>query len=124
MSKSSATSGQARRSQPRAGTTRKRGLNRAQQRAIEIRAAETNAPVAQLEPLPETPSPEEPAFRRSTISTSRTRREKQRVRTPIVRTIALTREQEYSFIRSDLKRMTITAGSLLGLMVVLLFVLS
>ena len=39
------------------------------------------------------------------------------------RPMALTREQEYRFIRNDLNRLLITAGSLLLLMIVLLFLI-
>jgi hypothetical protein len=35
----------------------------------------------------------------------------------------LTREQEYSFIKADLRRLLITAGSLAVAMIVLLFVI-
>jgi hypothetical protein len=56
------------------------------------------------------------------------------VRTPVMRSVGratrpvvtvrkLTREQEYSFIRADLKRLLVTAGSLAAVMIVLLFVL-
>lgn len=41
---------------------------------------------------------------------------------PISRPIPLTRGQEYAYIRSDLRRLLITAGSLLVLMLVILFI--
>lgn len=37
--------------------------------------------------------------------------------------LSLDRNREYAFIRADLKRMIITAGLLLGLMIALLFVI-
>lgn len=39
----------------------------------------------------------------------------------IARPIVLSREQEFRFIRSDLRRLVITAGSLFVLMIALLF---
>lgn len=42
---------------------------------------------------------------------------------PAVRQIFLTRQQEYAFIRSDIRRLIITAGALFVLMIVLLFIL-
>jgi hypothetical protein len=40
----------------------------------------------------------------------------------IARPIVLTKEQEYRFIRSDLRRLATTAGALFVVMIVLLFV--
>jgi hypothetical protein len=40
-----------------------------------------------------------------------------------VRQIYLTREQEYAFIRADMRRLLLTAGGLFVLMIALLFVL-
>jgi hypothetical protein len=42
---------------------------------------------------------------------------------PVVTVRKLTREQEYSFIKADLRRLLVTAGSLGAVMIVLLFVL-
>jgi len=40
------------------------------------------------------------------------------------RTVALTREQEFAYIRSDMRRLVIIAGGLLAFMLVLLVVVS
>lgn len=39
------------------------------------------------------------------------------------RTVVMSREQEYSFIHADLRRLLLTAGALLLLMLVLLFII-
>ena len=41
----------------------------------------------------------------------------------MARPIVLSREEEYRYIRSDLRRLVFTAGSLLAVMIVLLVVL-
>jgi hypothetical protein len=41
----------------------------------------------------------------------------------MARPAVLTREQEYQYIRADMRRLIITAGSLLLLMVLLLFLI-
>jgi hypothetical protein len=51
-----------------------------------------------------------------------TARRAERQRRPTARP-ALTKEQEYDYIRSDLRRLIVTAGPLLLLMIGLLFVL-
>lgn len=45
------------------------------------------------------------------------------MRRPMARPAVLTREQEYQYIRADMRRLIITAGSLLLLMVLLLFLI-
>lgn len=62
----------------------------------------------------------EPVATSGTTSRRRAARETPRV---VARPIALTREEEYGFIRSDLRRLVVTAGSLLGVMLLLLLVL-
>lgn len=42
---------------------------------------------------------------------------------PAARVVPLTREQEYQFIREDMRRLVIIASGLLAIMVVLLFVI-
>jgi len=42
---------------------------------------------------------------------------------PIARPVPLTREQEYQFIREDMRRLIVIAGGLLALMLVLLVVI-
>ena len=41
----------------------------------------------------------------------------------MARPIVLSREEEYRYIRSDLRRLVVTAGSLLAVMIALLVVL-
>ena len=43
---------------------------------------------------------------------------------PVTRAIELTREQEFAYIRSDMRRLIIIAGALLALMLVLLILVS
>ena len=52
---------------------------------------------------------------------TRTRR---RVATPATRAVELTREQEFAYIRSDMRRLVLIAGGLLALMLVFLIVVS
>jgi len=79
---------------------------------MEVRSAESAAVEA---PAPESVrEPDAPAARTS----SRTRRRSSQVAAP--KAAILTRVQEYAYIRSDMRRMLITAGSLLAAMLVLL----
>jgi hypothetical protein len=82
---------------------------------MEIRAAETirelDAPGPVAEPV--IPSGPGAAVRRSVATASK--------RT-IARPVALTKAQEYRFIRTDLRRLLYTAAALFVLMIVLLFV--
>lgn len=93
----------------RAGRTR---LNRAQLRAMEIRAAETAARAR----APEEPDGEAAA----TVELGRRRRATTASRRAMARPIVLTREQEYQFIFQDLKRLGVTAAVLFALMIILL----
>jgi hypothetical protein len=63
-------------------------------------------------PLREGPIVDEPA------------RARRRVAMPATRVVELTREQEFAYIRADMRRLVIIAGGLLGLMLVLLIVVS
>ena len=54
------------------------------------------------------------------LTASRSRTTGTRVRA-VARPIALSRQQEYRFIRSDMRRMILTASALIVLMIVLLF---
>jgi|SRR6266508_27362 len=91
-------------------------LNRAQLRAMEVRAAETlhhhpsaqtAAPIEGDDTAPTSVLPRRgaPVSRRATA-----------------RPVALSKTQEYRFIRLDLRRLGMTAGALFVLMIVLLVV--
>lgn len=92
--------------------------NRAQQRAMEVRAAETRiaAPIAPTEV--EVASVE--GLPRRSVAAPRGRTTGARVRA-VARPIALTRQEEYRFIRNDMRRMIVTASGLIVLMIALLF---
>jgi hypothetical protein len=51
-------------------------------------------------------------------------RARRRVGIPTTLAVQLTREQEFAYIRSDMRRLVIIAGGLLALMFVLLIVVS
>jgi hypothetical protein len=90
-------------------------LNRSQLRAMEIRAAETvsEVDVPVIAPLDPTAPPVPGAAVRRAVATSK--------RT-IARPVALSKAQEFRFIREDLQRLLITAAALFVIMIVLLFV--
>jgi hypothetical protein len=96
-----------------------RKQNRAQRKAQEIRRAESSVPapldltvaVAQEEIVPVEVTAPAQASRR--VSRNKTQ----------AVTYVLPREVEYTYIESDLRRLIITAGALLVLMIVLLFLL-
>ncbi|HWK79127.1 MAG TPA: hypothetical protein VNP95_00095 [Thermomicrobiales bacterium] len=117
--------------------------NKAQQREAQIRAEQMAAdPSAEAlgieDAAPEaepvlTPEPERAVLAPDASATPATatrgasRRSEARGRTNRRATIApatpaITREQEYQFIRADLRRLLITAGTVLVLMLALLFV--
>lgn len=103
--------------QRRADRAAQSKLNRAQLRAMEIRAAETLAPE------------EEDVLAAGVVdaggaaaATLQPRRAASMSRRVIARPIVLSKEQEYRFIRSDLHRLGITAGLLFVVMIVLLVV--
>ncbi len=96
-----------------------RKQNRAQRKAQEVRMAESSAPA----PLDLTVTLDQdeivPAATTAPVQASRrvARTKAQAV------TYILPRDVEYAYIRSDLRRLILTAGALLVLMFVLLFVL-
>lgn len=71
-----------------------------------------SVPVREESPLP------------NTIVVSAPTRTRRRVATPVAPAVELTREQEFAYIRSDLRRLVIIAAGLLALMLVLLIVVS
>ena len=91
-------------------------VNRAQLRAMEVRAAETVRPAVPVADVAGPVVAAEPATsaRPSAIS---------RRRPVIAKPIVLTKEEEYRYIRADMRRLGITAGGLFVLMIALLFVL-
>ncbi|CAN5789614.1 hypothetical protein BH24CHL4_BH24CHL4_05680 [soil metagenome] len=91
-----------------------RKVNRAQLKAMEVRSAASvqAAPVADRTPW----EADVPARR----STTRTRRRTSQA--GVTKPALLTRAQEYAYIRSDFRRLVVTAGSLLVVMLVLLVV--
>lgn len=102
--------------------------NKAQQRASQVRAAQTvtAAPVAtRPEPAPAAPTVEEPPARpaRRERMTSRPNVRPRPAQSRIVaRPVGMTRDQEYALIKADLVRLLVTFGILMVLMLVLLLV--
>ncbi len=96
-------------------TSANRKINRAQRKAIEVRAAESRAVTQPIdEPLVENvPSK----------AGSRPRARRRSAHTIAPKPPAITRAQEYAFIRSDFRRLLVTAGSLLAAMLMLLFII-
>lgn len=89
---------------------REEKLSRAQIKAMEVRAAETVAVQSGAGVV--TVAPEIAVAPQRTVT-----------RRPMARPAVLTREQEYQYIRSDMRRLIITASSLLLLMVLLLLLI-
>jgi hypothetical protein len=84
---------------------------------MEVRRAET------LAPEPQNVTETAPADGSGVVAaTMRTRTAASMSRRVIARPVALTKQQEYAFIRSDLRRLGITAGLLFVMMIVLLFI--
>jgi hypothetical protein len=103
---------------PKSSKKSPRQPNRAQRRAQQVRIAETNAPapldmavVLDQEALVEAPA---------TAPILASRRPNRRQAAQQV-SYVLPREVEYAYIRADLRRLIITAGALLALMLLLLF---
>ena len=94
-------------------TTRK--PNRAQQKAAEVRASETRADVQQAIATGTLQTEQAPA-------TARIRARQRKSQQPVQRVAHLSRPQEYAYIRSDFRRLLITASALLVLLLVVLFV--
>jgi len=86
---------------------------------MEVRAAETRI-AAPIVPTEGEIGPVDSIAGRPTAA-SRARPTGTRVRA-VARPIALTRQQEYRFIRNDMRRMILTASALILLMIALLFV--
>jgi hypothetical protein len=91
-------------------------LNRAQLRAMEVRASETvyDESVAEATTAVDTAA--------GAVDVALPRRAIAATRRAVARPLALTKEQEYRFIRLDLHRLVIIAGSLFVVMIALLFV--
>ena len=96
--------------------------NRAQQRAMEVRAAETRVVPAPPPTAAEPDAVEVGSVTRRPVTTARGRTAGTRIRA-VARPITLTREQEYRFIRGDMRRLLMTASALVVLMIVLLFLI-
>ncbi|MCC6674011.1 MAG: hypothetical protein IT339_02360 [Thermomicrobiales bacterium] len=98
--------------------------NRAQRKAQEVRQAETNAPApVVVETAPEWVEPVQPAQAvAATPSRSDRARRAMRQKSQAV-TYTIPRDVEYAYIRSDLRRLILTAGAMLVVMFVLLFLL-
>ena len=94
--------------------------NRAQRKAQQVRQAESNAPapIDMTVALEQDQLVEAPATEPVQASRRVSRRQASQ---PV--SYVLPRSVEYAYIRSDLRRLIITAGALLALMFVLLFVL-
>ena len=119
------TSGRPHGGKPRAGNRNARNRpNRSQQRAMEIRAAATISPdfvevggaspeVIGASAAPSLPATGARAARRAAVGRAKA----------VVRPAVLSRAEEYRHIRADLRRLLITAGSLLAVMVILLIIL-
>ncbi len=93
--------------------------NRAQRKAQEVRLAETNAPPAVDAPVA---VEEAPVARPVAAAPDRPGRRVSRPKTAPA-TYTISRETEYAYIHSDLRRLILTAGAMLILMFVLLFLL-
>jgi hypothetical protein len=89
-----------------------RRLNRSEQRAMEIREANSLAGAAST-------TVDEPVIAPG-ASVRQRRRQDQR---QSLRTVSLTREQEYGFIRADLRRVLLLSGALIVAMVAALFII-
>lgn len=96
-----------------------RKVNRSQKKAQEVRLAESSAPA----PLDLTVALEQeelvPAAATAPVQASR--RVNRQKAAPVQ--YVLPRDVEYAYIRSDLRRLILTAGGLLALMFLLLFIL-
>jgi hypothetical protein len=85
-------------------------LNRAQIQAMEVRTAETvtsDEDILAIQAAVAAPSARSVAITKRKV---------------VPRAIYLTKAQEYAYIRADVRRLIITAGSLFALMIVILFI--
>ncbi len=105
--------------QPRGSRQGTRALNRSEERAMRVRAAATAA--AQIAASDDVPS----GAARPTLSASgdRVRRGVTSRAQSVGRIVNLTRDQEYTIIRGDLRRLLVISAVLLVAMVALLLVL-
>ena len=103
----------------RGGKGATRQPNRAQLRAMQARAAATGSPASQ----PGNGETSAVAPMSAAATTRRERAPSGRRSRPVARPIALSREDEYRYIRSDLNRLALTAGGLLAMMILLLIIL-
>lgn len=101
---------------PRRRNAATRKLNRAEQRALEVRRAETRR-TADEEPVELVA----PKTRETTVNVRQSRRRNVPVGSPRVN--LLSRTEEYAIIRADFRRLLITAGALLAVMLLLLVVI-
>lgn len=92
-----------------------RRLNRAEQQAMDIRESRTITGTGVVE-VPRPVIADRPT---GAVATARTRR--RRETGPAARVNTLTREQEYGFIRMDLRRLLLLSAALIVVMVVVLF---
>lgn len=102
-----------------------RRLNRSEQQAMEIRRTSTLTTAAMPDVLTPEATPKmagtAPSVSSATpVSSVRSRR--RRDNRPVVRAVTLTRDQEYSFIRTDLRRLVLLSAVLVVIMIVVLFV--
>ena len=95
-------------------TSGNRKVNRAQKKAMEVRTAESVA----VQPVIQQSSPDAD----NPVSRFKTRTRRRSANPVAAKPVLLTRAQEYAFIHSDFRRLLITAGSLLTVMLVLLFI--
>lgn len=103
-------------------TRQARRLNRAEQQAMEIRNASTlTGTSAVAEPRAQPAVQVAQPRMAGAPSTARTRRRRETKQA--LRSVTLTREQEYGFIRSDLRRLLLLSGILVVVMIVALFVI-
>lgn len=108
----------------------RRGTNKSQLQAAAVRAAQTHEDVfATAKPLygnEKTESQAEVGLieprRRSGVRTPVGRGRANTAR-PVVNVRKLTREQEFTFIKADMRRLLVTAGSLAVIMIALLFII-
>ncbi len=99
-------------------TRQGRRLNRAEQQAMEIRNASTRiGTVTVAEPQVPAAAPR----MAGAPSTARTRRRREPGQA--LRSVTLTRDQEYGFIRSDLRRLLLLSGILVVVMIAALFLI-
>lgn len=103
-------------------TANQRRANRSERRAAEIRSAQTVIPDEPRGEFMEVGGGATGSGASAPRQSPATRRYAAR-RRPVPQAFVLTRDQEFAFIRADLRRMLITASTLLVIMLALLFIL-